>query len=103
MRKKNIHLSLCIILCIVFIISISSTMITSAKGNSSAPDRYKYYTSIYIEEGDSLWSIAEQYAYEGISTVDYINELKKINSLKNENIKAGCYLLVSYYSNDYIE
>lgn len=78
-------------------------MITSAKEGSSTPGRYKYYTSIYIEEGDSLWSIAELYLYDGISIIDYIDELKRINSLENENIKAGCYLLVSYYSDEYIE
>lgn len=103
MKRKNIIVSLSILFITVFIISISSTMITDAKEGSSAPGKYKYYTSILIEEGDSLWSIAEKYAYDGVSTVDYINELKRINSLSSENINAGCYLLISYYSNDYIE
>ena len=77
-------------------------MITDAKEKSS-PKTYKYYTSIYIEKGDTLWSIAEQYAYEGISTTDYISELKKINNLKDETIYAGCYQLISYYSHTYLK
>ena len=103
MEKKNIIISLCILFTIIFIIGISSTMITDAKESSRSPKPYNYYTSIYIEKGDTLWSIAEQYAYDGISTMDYINELKEINNLKDETIYAGCYLLISYYSHTYIE
>lgn len=103
MEKKNVIISLCILFTIIFIISISSTMITDAKESSSSPKTYKYYTSIYIEKGDTLWSIAEQYSYDGISINDYINELKEINCLEDETIHAGCYLLISYYSQTYKE
>lgn len=103
MKRKNILLSLCVLLTVFFIISIGSSIKTDAKESSSIQDQYKYYTSIYIEEGDSLWTLAKQYAYEGISTTDYINELKKINSLDSDTIHSGCYLLVSYYMDEYIE
>lgn len=61
---------------------------------------HKYYTSIEIQEGDSLWTIAEQYReHSGITTRDYVKELKCINRLGEDTIHAGNYLTVFYYSN----
>lgn len=60
--------------------------------------RVKMYTNVYIEEGDTLWSIAERYVseeYEGIDA--YIKELKQMNHV-GDTIYAGCYLTVSYYA-----
>lgn len=60
--------------------------------------RVKYYTSIQIHTGDSLWSIAEEYISEEYHSVpEYIEELKRVNHLKNDTIHSGKYLVVSYY------
>lgn len=67
-----------------------------AKGHC-APAGCKYYKSILVTYGDSLWSIAEIYRGTHYSIEDYINELKRINSLEEENIIAGMYLVVPYY------
>ena len=65
-----------------------------------AANYYKYYTSIEIEEGDSLWTIAEQYReHSGKTTRDYVKELKSINGLGEDTIHAGNYLTVFYYAN----
>ena len=62
------------------------------------PYPHKYYTSITIEPGDSLWSIACTYIDGHYSTVqEYIDELKVINDLKSDTIHAYEHLLVSYY------
>ena len=59
----------------------------------------KYYTSIQLEEGDTLWSIEEEYGVNsGKSTEEYIHELRKMNSLCNDTIHAGNYLTVCYYA-----
>lgn len=66
------------------------------------PKIYKYYTSIEIQEGDTLWSIACQYADEEfISVQEYIEELKYINQLTSNRIFEGHYLTISYYSEHY--
>lgn len=60
--------------------------------------RVKYYTSIQIHTGDSLWSIAEEYISEEYHSIpEYIEELKRVNHLKNDTIHSGMYLVVSYY------
>ncbi len=71
---------------------------TGRERGSGVLDRCKYYTSIEVSAGDSLWSIAEEYMDAGNQSVyDYIDEIKEINGLKSDQIRAGEYLMVSYY------
>ncbi|MDO5406189.1 MAG: LysM peptidoglycan-binding domain-containing protein [Eubacteriales bacterium] len=59
----------------------------------------RYYTSIQLRGGDSLWEIADQYADgSGYSTREYLDELKRVNGLKGEEIHSGEYLTVFYYA-----
>ena len=58
----------------------------------------KYYTSICLEEGDTLWSIAVRYnVHSDKSTEEYVRELRRMNGLSDDTIHAGHYLTVSYY------
>lgn len=60
--------------------------------------RTKYYTGIQIKEGDSLWSIAEEYVSEEYDSIqEYIEELKRVNQLDSNVIYSGRHLIVSYY------
>lgn len=57
-----------------------------------------HYTSILIENGDSLWSIASRYAsMTHMDVREYVEELKRINRLTTDRIHAGHYLIVVYY------
>jgi len=61
----------------------------------------KYYTSVSVEKGDTLWTIATEYRtaeYSGIN--QYIDELKSINALNSDTIKTGDTLIVPYYSDE---
>ena len=58
----------------------------------------KYYKSIEIEEGDSLWSIAKEYMTEDYNSIyEYINEVMEMNNLESEQIQEGQYLTIVYY------
>ena len=85
---------------ILFIVIISSfTLRTDAKENISSKGE-KYYKSILIEKGDTLWSIAEEYKPEhGVSTKKYVNDLKRMNNINNDIIHEGNYLTIYYYTN----
>lgn len=91
------------IICVLFL-SFSYQAIVSNADESVEDVSYKYYTSIVIGSGDTLWTLAEEYGddvhYK--STSDYINEVMQINHLKNDQIKAGEYLIVPYYSNEFV-
>jgi SOS regulatory protein LexA len=62
------------------------------------PVRCKYYKSIQIHSGDTLWNIAEEYITEDYESVNaYITEVKKINKLSSDQIQDSQYLTVPYY------
>ncbi len=66
---------------------------------SAAPELepVRYYTSIYIEQGDTLWGIAQEYKLESESTQDYIDEVMEMNYLSSDQITAGKSLMIYYY------
>lgn len=76
-------------------------VLVSARGRSESLPAYKYYTSVQIGQGDTLWGIAEEYCPRQLSVKSYVKELKQINRLKTDDIHAGNYLTVVYYSNEY--
>ena len=68
---------------------------------SDTPATYKYYTSIRIESGDTLNSIARNYISKEYESTDaYINEVMQMNALENEIIHAGQFLIIPYYSDE---
>ncbi len=55
------------------------------------------YTSVYVSSGDTLWSIADEYMDTGWSDKEsYIEEVRSINHLTDDNIQAGAYIVVPY-------
>ena len=63
-------------------------------------ETFKYYKSVIIEKGDTLWSIALQNIESDADDVHaYIKEVKKMNGLRDDTITAGMYLIIPCYSN----
>ncbi len=75
-----------------------------SSADSEKEHKFKYYTSVVIEDGDTLWSIADQYMDRDIQgKIAYIEEVKSINHIHDGNrIIAGQMLIVPYYSTEYI-
>ena len=90
-------------LCIVIgLVIVSGSLFADAHG--SANDKaanYKYYKSITIEAGNSLWSIAQEYKTDSCSTEDYINEIMELNSLTSEEIHESQHLMIVYYDEEF--
>ena len=58
----------------------------------------KYYKSIEITDGDTLWSIAKENMSEEYDSVyAYIEEVMEMNNLESDQIHSGQYLTVAYY------
>lgn len=69
-----------------------------AKSRKAEQNSYKYYTSIAIGNGDTLWSIASEHMtpeYDKIE--DYIQEIRSLNHLYGDGICAGEYLTIPRY------
>lgn len=104
-QKQVMKRRMILLLAAVFVITIGSivcgSIFTSAKNPATDVTQYKYYKSITIEKGDSLWSIAEEYCTDMYKdTREYVDELKQLNSLTSETIHEGQYLLVAYYDTE---
>ncbi len=99
--KKRLPVSIGILhLFLVIAVRLSSAVFGSDAVDAKAS--YKYYTSIQVQEGDSLWSIADKYlTAEYNSHETYMKELISINHLSDTTIHAGQYLTVPYFSYEY--
>ena len=84
-----------VVLCLLTI--FSSVFFTAKVASAKNTDQSCRYESIMIENGDSLWSIASEHAYVGQDIRSYISEIKKVNSLSDDNIHAGNHLIVPVY------
>ena len=76
---------------------------TESTAENASPDVvYKYYTSIRVGKGDSLWSIADRHA-DGYfeSKQDFLQEVIQINHLLDSDIRQGDYLIIPYYSSEF--
>lgn len=103
-KRRQKRLSLAVLLCVAVIAALGASfvMTSTAEAGTSESSRYKYYTSIQVEPGSSLWEIAREYAsseYEDLE--DYIREVRQINHLDQDTIYAGSYLCIPYYSSEY--
>lgn len=97
---KKIFIIAGIILVTVLYILISHKDSPSTSASNASK---KYYKCITIEEGDTLWDIANEYKTEEYaSTQDYIDEVLAMNNLNTDVIVDGTNLLIPYYKvNDY--
>lgn len=60
---------------------------------------YKYYTSIEVQSGDTLWAIASDYITDNYQDMnEYIDEVCSINHISENEIHSGQYITIPYYS-----
>ena len=87
-------------LCLIVTTSIAVSSFRSNAKNDPARETCKYFKSIVVSDSDTLWSIAETYMDEAHyeSVQEYVREVMRINSLKNDAIYADAHLIVPYYA-----
>lgn len=101
-RQVMILLSVVALLLFSFLF-FSNTISTDAQSEDYAPE-FKYYTTVTIHTGDTLWSIASEHFspdhYDDLSS--YIGEICSINKLSLDSVvNAGECLIVPYYEADF--
>lgn len=52
------------------------------------------YESVRVQSGDSLWSLAEEYPVEGLSTQETSDMIRSVNHLERGSLNAGAVLKV---------
>lgn len=95
--KRNLYMAV-LGMILILGLSLSYHAIVSHATGHIEDVSYKYYTSVMIENGDTLWSLAQEYADGHFdSTEAYIYEVMQINHLQNEEITAGNFIILPYY------
>ena len=83
----------------IFLLAVSLFFVTSTFAAEQENPRTKTITSVQIEAGDSLWTLAEEdYSPEFGSMERYISEIKQSNGLTDDVIHSGAYLIIPYYT-----
>ncbi|MCD8232242.1 MAG: LysM peptidoglycan-binding domain-containing protein [Clostridiales bacterium] len=55
------------------------------------------YKSVYVQAGDTLWSIADEYMDDSYDDKnEYIEEVKQINHITEADLRAGSYIIIPY-------
>ena len=52
------------------------------------------YETVRVQPGDSLWSLAEEYPIEGLSTQETSDMIRNVNHLEHGSLAAGAHLKV---------
>lgn len=106
-RQRELKKNFIILVMTVCLITTCSVVLSGFRSNAkddTTQAAYKYYKSIVISDQDTLWTIAEEYMdaehYDSIN--DYINEVKNMNSLTDDNIYYGEHLVIPYYDNAFV-
>jgi cell division protein YceG involved in septum cleavage len=98
-QKRMITLiSIVIISCLILI----GSSIRAFASSHVVEDLHKYYTSIEVQKGDTLWNIADNYIMDGVmSRDDFIDTVCTINGIsENDILKSGDHIVVVYYSSE---
>ena len=94
-RNRLLSVRCMALLSIVFVITLIFVFSSFADAHN---ENEKYYTSDYIESGQTLWDISEIYcSVEYADRMEYIEEVMELNHLTSEEIHSGNYLIVPYY------
>lgn len=102
-RRQIITLALLVAILIFAIMFFKSSFMAGATSDAYIPE-FKYYKTVNVSAGDSVWSIAQDYysADHYKSFNSYIVEICNLNSLTDANdLNAGETIIVPYYSTEF--
>ncbi len=97
LKRHIMLLGLSLILFVIVAVLLFSTKSEASDGSEAV--LYKYYRSVQVNSGDTLWSISMDYEENGyLSSKEFLSELKFINNCdENSSLKSGNFIIVPYY------
>lgn len=97
LRRRTLFAIISVVTFVLFIFIINDTK--SIANDGSVKNLYKYFSNVYVNPGDTLTSIHDDYdLYDKYTVKAFTEEVVFINNLSSaDDIKAGTYLVVPYY------
>ena len=86
----------------VMIFGLSVFSMTAKADTNEYANMNKYYESHLIQQGETLWSIAEANMDDAHydSVKDYIDEVKEVNGFTGDKLQSGNYILIPYFAEE---
>ena len=106
-RQRQLRRRIGTVLLTAVLVFGSSLLFFSFRTKAQSSDEeifYKYYKSVTIESGDTLWDFAQQYCDSHYDSYqDYVDEVMNMNTLsESENITTGQNIIIPYYSSEFV-
>ena len=96
-RNRRLLLTAAALMIVLFATIILFWNGTSMGSAEATTVKEKMYTSIEVQYGDTLWSLAEEYGREYADPSVFIKEVSTINKLSGDRITAGACLFIPVY------
>lgn len=101
MKRKHFAVNLLVFMipCLVLIVCFIFFSYSKASADSIGLSEVTKVESVLVKKGDTLSSIASQYAneYSHVPASEYLEQIRRLNNLSSEYITAGNYLLLPNY------
>lgn len=106
-RKKELRRNISLFIMTMVLIIVSSSVLFSFKTKAQEKNEvifYKYYKSITVSDGETLWGYAVQYADPShyCDYQEYIDEVLCMNGMFDEQITVGQHILLPYFSEKFV-
>lgn len=85
------------LLCVAVITAVGSIMITNATEKRNEPGDVRLYSSVLLQDNDTLWDLASKYHGDDETIDEYIENIMVMNDLKGNVIHAGNNITYYYY------
>ena len=105
-RRKQMYrkMILSVLAAFVLIFSIMFLSVSFFSDAKNEKDNFKkYYSSVVVTAGDSIWSIAEEHMdpMHYRSTRNLVSEIASINKISTDaNLQAGSCLIIPYFEEE---
>lgn len=105
-RRKQLRNRIILLLLTTVLVLGSSIVLFASKAKAQSSDEevfYKYYKSVTVAHGDTLWDYAYEYCDSHYDSYqDYVDEIINMNTLSANEITAGQSIIIPYYSSEFV-